>query len=166
MIKRSVWMEWMCLNLDKNRFSRCSPSCIFFLGEPAEKSSCVLLAVSKLLVGSNCRNTLAGNSSLSFILFVCVKFPLCPHPSSHPFPSSVHPSIHTLCQYWLHPGSHNHIPAIPKRHRGAIRLPSVSPRSADGGPDACRLLLHRQAKNTNTEPDFYRTTFHLSIERE
>lgn len=80
---------------------------------------CAQLAVSKLLWDLYCRNALAGNSSLSFILFVCVKFPLWPHPFSHPVPGFVHPSMGALCQCWLHPGGCNHI-------RARARLPPGS----------------------------------------
>lgn len=63
----------------------------------------------------------ASNSSLSFILFVCVKFPLCPHPFSHPVACFVHPSIPSLCQCWLHPSAR-------LRHCGAAILrPRESP---------------------------------------
>lgn len=93
-----------------------------------KQSSCAQLAVSKLLWDLYCRNALAGNSSLSFILFVCVKFPLWPHPFSHPVPGFVHPSMGTLCQCWLHPGDCNHIRAGPNCHWGAFSPPiCISP---------------------------------------
>lgn len=91
-------------------------------------SSHAQLAVSKLLWDLYCRNALAGNSSLSFILFVCVKFPLWLHPFSHPVPGFVHPSMGALCQCWLHPGGCNHIRAGPECHRGAFSPPiCISP---------------------------------------
>lgn len=70
------------------------------------------LSSKQIALGAKGGHTWAGNSSLSFILFVCVKIPLCPHPFSHPVPCFVHPSIRSLCQCWLHPSSHNHIVAI------------------------------------------------------
>lgn len=116
-------------------------------------------------MGSECWNTLAGNSSLSFILFVCVKFPLCPHPFSHPVPSFVHPSIHTLCQCWLHPGSHNHIPArlLPP---GSFSPPICVSLLCWRRPCRLSLSIAQASKTTNTEPDSYRAAFHLSYREE
>lgn len=54
--------------------------------------SCAQLAVSKLLWDLYCRNALVGNSSPSFIFFVCVTFPLCP-PSILASSSLLCPSI-------------------------------------------------------------------------
>lgn len=103
------------------------------------------LSSKQIALGAKGGHTWAGNSSLSFILFVCVKFPLCPHPFSHPVPCFVHPSIPSLCQCWLHPSSHNHIVAI-ARPRGTSPPPKcLQPppaprlRSADRGPS--RLLV-------------------------
>lgn len=90
--------------------------------------SCAQLAVSKLLWDLYCRNALVGNSSLSFIFFVCVKFPLCPHPFLHPVSCFVHPSMDALCQCWLHPGGCNHIWTGSKCHQGAFSTPiCISP---------------------------------------
>lgn len=90
--------------------------------------SCAQLAVSKLLWDLYCRNALVGNSSPSFIFFVCVTFPLCPHPFSHPVPRFVHPSMDALCQCWLHPGGCNHIWTGSKCHQGAFSPPiCISP---------------------------------------
>lgn len=90
--------------------------------------SCARLAVSKLLWDLYSRNALVGNSSLSFIFFVCFKFPLCPHLFSHPVPCFVHLSVDTLCQCWLHPGGCNHIWTGSKCHRGAFSPPiCISP---------------------------------------
>lgn len=129
------------------------------------------LSSKQIALGAKGGHTWAGNSSLSFILFVCVKIPLCPHPFSHPVPCFVHPSIRSLCQCWLHPSSHNHIVAI-ARPQGTPSPPHAFARSHLPLPD-CDLLMEGPAgclsfsialasKNTNTQPDSYRPAFHLS----
>jgi len=105
------------------------------------------IAVGKLLWDLYCRNALAGNSSLSFILFVCVKFPLWPHPFSHLVPRFVHPSMgRTLSvptSSWLLQ-SHPSKAWLPL---GSFFTSHLHHRwSADRGPDARRILLHRQAE--------------------
>lgn len=124
------------------------------------------LSSKQIAVGAEGGHTWAGNSSLSFILFVCVKFPLCPHPFSHPVPCFVHPSIPSLCQCWLHPSSHNHIAAI-VRPRGTPPCPQPPPLPhcdlLTESPAGCLSFSIAQAsKNTNTQPDSYWPAFHLS----
>lgn len=124
-------------------------------GKPAKMQTILGCSLSskQIALGAKGGHTWAGNSSLSFILFVCVKFPLCPHPFSHPVPCFVHPSIPSLCQCWLHPSSHNHIAAI-ARPQGTPppRMPTATSRFQTvicwrrAQPAACRLLLHRPAK--------------------
>lgn len=119
--------------------------------------SCSQLAVRKLLWDLYCWNALVGNSSPSFIFFVCVKFPLCPRPFSHPVFPFVHPSVDALCQCWLHPGGCNHIWTVSKCHRGAFSpLICISPICWQGPWGLC-FLLHRQAKEPKTNaPRFSR----------
>lgn len=113
--------------------------------------SCAQLAVSKLLWDLYCRNALVGNSSPSFIFFVCIRFPLCPHPFSHPVPRFVHPSVDAFCQCWLHPGGCNHIWTGSKCHRGAFSPPiCISPICWQGPWGLC-FRLHRQAKEPKTK---------------
>lgn len=100
--------------------------------------SCAQLAVSKLLWDLFCRNALVGNSSLSFIFFVCIKFPLCP--------PSILTSSFPLCPSisWTHFVSADFILAAaitseqgPSATGELFHLPSASPQSADRAPEGC-----------------------------
>lgn len=118
--------------------------------------SCAQLAVTKLLWDLYCRNALVGNSSPSFIFFVCVKFPLCPHPFSHPAPRL---SIHQ----WTHYVSADFVLAAaitseqgPRNRRGAFSPPiCISPICWQGPRGLC-FRLHRQAKQSKTNARFFR----------
>lgn len=125
------------------------------------------LSSKQIAVGAKGRQTWAGNSSLSFILFVCVKIPLCPHPFSHPVPAlSIHQSPHFV--------SADFIPALTitlqpsPGHRGhpppqARSLPLPDWYLLTEGPARClSVSIALASKNTNTQPDSDRPAFHLS----
>lgn len=109
------------------------------------------LAESKLLWDLCSGKALAGNSSLSFILFVCVKFLLWPYPYAHPAAVlSIHQRA-TLCQHWLHPGGRNHIRVPPGSvFTSHLHLPHLLT-----GP-LTRTLFYctGKQKNTNAAPRF------------
>lgn len=121
----------------------------------------VQVAVSKLLWELRAA-ILQQAIPLSFILFVCVKFPLCPHPFSHPVASSfVHPSI----PYFV---SADFIPALAFAIVVAILRAAESPRPlppprssapVDGELPVAGLLLllprpaFQKKKTLNTQPD-------------
>lgn len=138
-IKTIVWNQETSINWTNH--SRCQPHLY-----RSKQSSCAQLAVSKLLGDLYRRNALAGNSSLSFILFVCVKFPLWPHPFSHPVPAlSIHQRAHFVSADFILTAAITSEQG-PTATRELFHLPSASPRSADGAPDVHGFLLHRQAK--------------------
>lgn len=121
--------------------------------------SCAQLAVSKLLWDLYCRNALVGNSSLSFIFFVCIKFPTLPPIHSHiQFPAL---SIYQ----WTHFVSADLVLAAaitseqgPSATGELFHLPSASPQSADRAPEGCVFYCigkQKEAK-TNAVPYFSR----------
>lgn len=95
-------------------------------------------------MGAEGRHTLAGNSSLPFILVVCVKFPLALiHPHIQSPALSIHQSTHFV--------SADFIPALTAR--AASRGPPGSPPQpllpsllTETPSAACRFLLHRPGK--------------------
>lgn len=137
-----------------------SHSCCQVQLNRCKQPSCAQLAVGKLLWDLYCRNALAGNSSLSFILFVCVKFPPWPHPFSHPVPGFVHPStgrtLSVLTSSWLLQ-SHPSTARLPlgSFFTSHLHLPDLLTE-----PLTCSVFYCTgKQKNTNAAPHFSRPLF-------